>query len=177
MKLPDENSRSDRVDGVELGADPQFEHGWQRTQRIAWLALGLFVLAGLAGVFGRGPLSKAQLASDTGAATLEYERFARNKTPAKLKLKINIPGGVQGPLMISISRALLDTLRLEQALPTPAAVRADPRGAVLEFRAPQESGEFQITLTQEPSSPGIVEGSLALTSGGGRMSIRQVIYP
>jgi hypothetical protein len=47
----------------------------------------------------------------------------------------------------------------------------------LEFRAPQEAGEFQITLAQEPSSPGIVDGSLALTSGGGRMSIRQVIYP
>jgi uncharacterized membrane protein YcaP (DUF421 family) len=116
------------VDHVQVGTDLEFEYRWHTLQQIAWTLIGLLIITGLLGIFGRGPLSKIRIRSDTGAATLEYERFARYKTPATLKLFINGSTSSRGEVTVSVSRTLLETIKIEQTAPTPVAVRAVSRG-------------------------------------------------
>jgi hypothetical protein len=165
------------VDHVQVGTDLEFEYRWHTLQQIAWTLIGLLIIAGLLGIFGRGPLSKIRIRSDTGAATLEYERFARYKTPATLKLFINGSTSSRGEVTVSVSRTLLETIKIEQTAPTPVAVRAESRGMLLDFSVPDRSGEFQVRLAQEPQRAGRVVGSLSVSGGGGWLPLVQTVYP
>src|SRR5438309_901174 len=77
-----------RIDSVQAGADAEFERFWVVLQKWVWAVMALFVAAGLAGVFGRGPLSKAKAGSQSRPVSVEYERFARYKTPSRLKVRL-----------------------------------------------------------------------------------------
>lgn len=47
-----------KEDSVDVGYDESFERTWWKLERISSYVLLIFVIAGLLGVFGRGPLSK-----------------------------------------------------------------------------------------------------------------------
>jgi hypothetical protein len=165
------------ADSLEVGADRSFERGWHRLQKLIWTVLVLFVLAGAAGVFGRGPLSKGNAGSDTGASQLEYERFARYKTPAMLTLTVNKTANPHGQIMVSVSRSLADTLHFEQTTPRPIAMQSVDQGVALFFAGPAVPGKLHIRFAQEPQKPGPVAGFLSIADGGGNIAIRQIVYP
>ena len=45
---------------IDIGYDYDFEYKWGRFERGVWLAFGLLILAGLLGLFGKGPLNKVK---------------------------------------------------------------------------------------------------------------------
>ena len=61
----------------ELDRHLPFQRREWRAQQIGWIALGLFLAAALAGLFGGGPLSSARASDPGGGLTVDYQRFVR----------------------------------------------------------------------------------------------------
>lgn len=166
-----------RVGRAEIGDDKIFERRWCVAQRIAWAALALFVLAGLAGVFGRGPVSQARARSDSGLAQVEYQRFGRFETPATLTVEIDPRAQADGEVTVLVSGALIKSLRIEQTAPRPAWVRALPGGELFAFHVAASGRSTSIRFAEEPYHAGHFASRLEIGNGGGRLLLDQVVYP
>ncbi len=164
------------VENVEVGLDLQFEKRWRVTQWCMWILLTLFVIAGAAGLFGRGALSKAEVLSGNGSLLVEYQRFARYQTPAVLKVTIRQSADVGRHIVLTLPMELLETLRLDQTSPLPETVTTTDGSAVLRFSAAAQGAQMQIKLAQQPDKPGRLAGSIAV-QGAGAVFIKQLIYP
>src|SRR5215218_6611781 len=96
-----------RVGEVEVGFEQDFERKYYRVQRSIWVLLVLFLLAGIAGLFGRGPLSTTTRRSADGTVRLTYERLARFRTPTAMMVEAPIDAAAH-ELRVRIPRPLLD---------------------------------------------------------------------
>lgn len=144
---------------LELDNDPGWERTWPVIESVLVALLSLFVLAGLAGLLGKGPLSKAQAQLPGLAATVTYERLARNDTPADLTVQWK--GAPAARLaQITLDRSLLDALTVTDS--TPRAVAAAPLadGVAWFFPVAPEGG--QVTFHVQPRRPGPANGRLGL---------------
>jgi hypothetical protein len=157
-----------------IGSDQEFERQWSRVQRTFWALLVLFLIAGLSGLFGRGPLSKAKAGPEAGML-VEYERFARWKTPSRIKVFTGDSSPEAHEIQIVLSSDLAQTLRLEQTVPRPT--RTEMRGdhIALLFGV-TKPGESVIQLTQEPSRPGRLVSQI-LGPEGQEVTFSQFVYP
>jgi hypothetical protein len=161
----------------EIGEDEGFERRWQIAQRIAWLFLAVFVIAGLAGVFGRGPISSIRAASASGLATVEYDRFARFEAPAVLKVSVDPHAATNGSVSVLVSGPVLEALRIEQTSPRPLWVKAAPDGELFAFAAAGAGDRVSIRFGEEPRHTGHLTGRLQVDSRGGSVAISQIVYP
>ncbi|HEY7863666.1 MAG TPA: hypothetical protein VIE39_08400, partial [Thermoanaerobaculia bacterium] len=73
-----------RVRDLEIDSDREFDRRNHRVQKAAWVGMMLFVLAGLAGLLGHGPLSQARVRA-TGLE-VRYHRFERFQTPSSITI-------------------------------------------------------------------------------------------
>jgi hypothetical protein len=159
-------------DGIESGSDIGFEKRWRRTQWIVWVVVSLFVIGGLAGVFGRGPLSKRVV--DSGPVRIEYERFARFKTPATITIMVRSQPDSPQPITVTVDDELLEAVRIEQTSPRPADLQASVQGTTFTFgRRPQ--GITSIRFVQEPAKIGSQLGRLGID--GQAFVLHQFVYP
>lgn len=102
------------------------EKEW-RTLRIGWFALVLFVLAGVLGLFGDGPLSK--VTSETSIGVVRYERFLRHSSPSAIIIESELP---LNDSSVYINRNYLKSVKIEQIEPRP--VSASLTGDRVRFR-------------------------------------------
>jgi hypothetical protein len=77
---------SARVGDLEVSQDIEHEKKTWRVRRIGWIGLGLVWLAGLAGVFGSGPVSGGTASGPS--LRLDYDRFGRCTAPQELTLHL-----------------------------------------------------------------------------------------
>lgn len=165
------------VGRAEIGEDKLFERRWRVVQSTAWGALTAFVIAGLAGVFGSGPLSRISTRSSSGLAQVEYERFARFETAAELTVRIDPRAQAEGQSTVLVSGALLDALRIEQTSPRPTWVRASPGSELFAFAAADAARGISIRLHEEPRHSGYFSSRLEIGNGGGSVRVAQLVYP
>jgi hypothetical protein len=157
---------------IEVGSDIDFEKRWRRTQWIVWTVMILFVIAGLLGLFGRGPMSKKTVTE--GATQVEYERFARYRTPAPMTVSL-LPSNASSPQVeMQLDDTLLDGLRAEQTKPQPLSWRHAGSSAVLTFDRPR-SGMLRVHFAQEPPRAGPTTGHVVVD--GHSFTIKQFVYP
>ncbi len=84
---PVEDSVPKVDDEVAVGEDLEFQRRWWRFERIVWIFFTLLIVCDLLGLFGRGPLAKAQLHSSDGALNVRYERIERTGTPSMMVIQ------------------------------------------------------------------------------------------
>ena len=100
----------------------------RRFQRVGVMLLTLFVLAGVAGAFGDGPLGRA---TTTGGTLLRYERFGRTTVPTLLTITVNAAVADGAPVRFRIARAFLqDVDSLELRPPDALKALEEPDGVV-----------------------------------------------
>lgn len=92
----DEDELASRHHPVE--EDMRMQQRVWRFERVGWYALVLVVLLGLAGLFGNGPLSDAQVMSEDGRVHVEYQRLSRSGTTDNLR--ITVRGTAGEPVML-----------------------------------------------------------------------------
>lgn len=174
MEVEEEIARAD--DDKDVGQDHPFERRWRRTQRISWVLLTLFVLAGAAGVFGAGPLSSAVVVSPGGGARVRYQRFARvqNATQIRIEVLRAAPGT---RLTIHLSRALSKSIRIERTSPRPLWVRESPDGQTFAFDTSLGTGPLRISFIQELQEPQLLSATLHFSGGAGSVTLQQIVYP
>jgi hypothetical protein len=153
----------------ELDRHLPFQRREWRAQQIGWVALGLFLAAALAGLFGSGPLSSTRAFASEGGLVVDYQRFVRAGAAQRLLFEIDTPGA--GPVQLRLSRGYLDAVRVEHVLPPPASTTATGEWTTFVF-AP---GTRVVTLDGEARGPGRLALSAA-TGAGASVALWQLAY-
>ena len=153
----------------ELDRHLPFQRCEWRAQQIGWIALGLFLGAALAGLFGSGPLSSARASDPGGGLAVNYQRFVRAGAGQRLLFEIDTPAA--GPVELRLSRAYLDAIRVEHVLPPPASTTAAGEWTTFVFTP----GTRAVTVDGEARGPGRLLLSAA-TGAGASVALWQLAY-
>lgn len=165
-----------RTEDIEAGCDLPFERRWWRLQRISWVILSLLLLAGVAGLFGHGPLSRATVHPLGSALEVRYDRLARRETPSLLELRVETSALVSGRVRIRLNRELVDRMQLKQIVPTPLSSEPLADGARFIFQTDPSRDAAFIVFSENPTTPGLVDAEVTI-EGEQPVRFRQFVYP
>ncbi len=160
--------------GLDLDVDMNFQEKEWRVERIGWIIMALLALAGLLGLFGEGPLANARAVN--GPIVVEYERFERLLSPAKLRAQV-APEAVQNEeVRLYVTRTILDSLEVLDISPQPDSMVLTPDGVVYVFKVKDPSAPMRIRFDMETARAGSNSGQIGIENGA-MVEIRQFIYP
>jgi hypothetical protein len=144
-------------DELEVGYDERFETLWRRVELTSHALMLLFVLAALAGVFGRGPISHRTYRSPDGLFSVDFEPWSRNGTATQLTFHLPPSQGTSAnpvPVRLFLGSAIVEPLGLQQVLPRPNRSEPADGGAFYIFDTASKAGDAMIRLVLKPSSVG-----------------------
>ncbi|MBV4491224.1 hypothetical protein [Pseudomonas oryzicola] len=126
-----------------------------RFERVGWYALVVIVLLALAGLFGNGPLSDAQVASDDGRVQVDYQRLSRSGTTDNLR--ITVRGTPGEAVQVVLGGNLLREASIETMQPEPQVSRSHGKSLLLQLGTSQD-GVATLYLTLRSEHVGRLEG-------------------
>lgn len=165
-----------RVGDLEIYQDLAFEERAAWWQRAGWLVLTLVLLAGLLGLFGDGPLSRAGAGAPDGPLRVEYDRFGRLLGETELRVQLGAGTARDGTVRLWLERDYLDRMRPRRIAPEPEGVEAGPDRLIYTFRVADAGAPAQIIFTLEPAALGAGGAHLGLVDGP-TVRLDQLIYP
>jgi hypothetical protein len=168
--------RADGASRVPEQLERKPQPGDWRAQRVGWAVMVLVVLAGLAGLAGPGPLGVRRLASPDGALGVEYPRFWRAEKPLALRLSLGPGAAPDGEARVWVSRAYLERMRLEGAVPPPHASESGPDRVTFRFRVAPGAGGAGVVLRLVPEGAGVTSGRVGV-EGGPALDLWHLVYP
>ena len=168
-------SQEPKTDGLELNHDVPFQRADWRAQRIGWVVLFLIVLAALAGLLGKGPLSDVSAASPQGQIQVEYDRFLHYRDPTSLQIHLKPPADADNELRVAFDHSYLHGFEIQRITPEPREELAGETEHVFVFEADDVRRSTWIVLHLDPDEFGTIEGSLRV--GDESILIRHFIYP
>ena len=157
---------------LELEEDREFEKRERAVRRTGTWALCAFLIVAAAGLFGSGPLSKAEARSSDNAVVAQFERFARNRATTVLDLSLH---AVAGQVRLGVNSAFVETIKVEQITPQPATISGSRAQHVYEFAAAGPDSIVRVVLRYRPETLGWL--TAVVTSGESELRIRQFVYP
>lgn len=150
-------------------------HEW-RVERIGWVLMAALLVAGLLGLLGYGPLSRAH-AGEPGTLTLEYDRLQRSSAPTEYRFEA-APSLVRaGRLRLRFDDALLDEVEMQSIIPEPTEMRSGP--GYTEFVFAMDAGKgspARIQFQFQPATFGHVRGRIT-ADGAAPLVVDQIVYP
>jgi hypothetical protein len=174
--MADESQRGvelERQAGIDTGYDYHFERNWGRFERGVWVLLLLILAAGLAGLFGRGPLNKVKAQLPDGTS-IQYERVVRFKSPSVVSLSIPFVNGVS---RVEVDRKSAEKLGIQQIMPQPTQDFGSEQLGPFEFRAPgPDVQKAFVQLSLQPSGIGPVTSSYRINNTTS-VQLKQFILP
>ncbi len=145
-------------DELAVGADLEFQRHWWKFERAVWWLFGVLVFLDLLGVFGRGPLAKANLRTSDGSMDIKYERIERLGTPSLMTIQFGGPAIHDGKIELLVSESLVKELGTQRVVPQPAISQigggkirytfpASRYPATVQFQlAPAQAGKAHLNL-------------------------------
>jgi hypothetical protein len=165
-----------RVEDLEVHQDLPFEERNWRIQRLGWSAMGLFVLAGLTGVFGRGPLSSAAVTSPGALLRVEYERLARHGAPSEFRLTVAPAAVGDRTVRLVVSRSFLQGQHVEGVQPPPDSTLVSGDTVMFTFRA-TPGRPVQILFRLTPDEYFMRRAQVGLAGTPERVEFGQFVFP
>lgn len=132
-----------------------------RFERLGWYALVIIVLSGMAGLFGNGPLSDAEVTSHDGRLKVEYQRLSRSGTTDSLF--ITVQGTPGQPVMLQLEGSLLRQASIETLQPQPQVSMSHAAALLLQLGTSSD-GMATLYLTLRSDHVGLLEGSVSAGS-------------
>jgi hypothetical protein len=144
----------EKVNGeVAVGEDLPFQRKWWKFERATWIFFGLILLLDVAGVFGRGPMAKAQRRASDGSIIVKYDRIERNGTPTLLTVDIGSSAIKDGKVMLYASNSMVKELGAQRVIPAPEGTVLGHGGLTYSF--PVSSLPASVEFALEPTGPGL----------------------
>lgn len=162
-------------ESLEIEEDLPTQHRIWRFQRFGWAALGLFVSAGLLGIFGGGPLSWSEAALPSGALAVRYERFIHNDTQTTLELRAPEPQP-DGWRWISVSAGYADRVRIERVMPDPERTIVTDHAVRFGFDPAQAGQHGILTIVLTPTQMGLLRAEIS-AGDSPAVAFTQLVYP
>jgi hypothetical protein len=169
-------AKTPRAGDLQIEHDVAFQRREWMFQRIGWTIMLLVVLAALAGLLGRGPLSQVTVSTPDGSLRLTYNRFVHYHDPTTLE--IEIAGGVADgrELRVWLDDAYLAGIEIQSITPAPDHFEAGSDRHTLVFRVSDPRQATRITIHFQ------ADQMLALSGRAGigdqvPVSFDQFVYP
>lgn len=145
---------------------------WKVERASWWVQLGL-VLAALAGLTGKGPLSR--VSAESQGLRVEYDRLARHESAGELTLTV-APGLARGGVVrLRLERRWLEGVEIQGIDPEPE--RSEAGADTVRFTFPVPEGQAaRVRLRVEYSGMGWRSGRLQVESGPG-VTLTQWVFP
>jgi hypothetical protein len=159
-----------------VSEDLRFQERTWRFQRLGWVAMGLLLLAALAGAFANGPISWATVHDPDNLVEITYERFQRHTAPGILTVQV-APQVTSGrAVSLHINEVLLNAIKLEKIVPEPTQATATERGIDYTIAVAGPGQRTQVRLFFTWQQTGIVRGEIGLV-GRAPARFSQFVYP
>ena len=159
--------------GLELNEDFQFQLKTWRVQRFGWIIMAFTVIAGTAGAFGSGVLSKSQILKED--IIIEYDRLSRYETTAKITFYTQ-PAIGDSVVKIWISRDYIDEMQVEQITPEPESNQVTADRIIYSFLLSKRSERVKISCHLKTAKIGFLKARTGI-EGGDEVVFTQFVYP
>lgn len=137
---------------IEIDTGPAFQERWWRLERLAWVLMGLLIVAALCGLTGAGgPLSRGQV--EAGNATIDYPRIARWQSAEDATIRF--ASDATGEVDVLLSARFAEAFDVETVQPQPASAASTAEGHRLTFDLGTGAGSKIVTLSLRPGRPGL----------------------
>jgi hypothetical protein len=158
---------------TDIRTYPGFERRWNVFQTVVQVLIGLTIAAGLAGLFGDGPLARAERAVPGTPLVLRYDRFLRAGYPSQMRVTIARPLDDEH-VALDLSADFLEHVSVSATQPRAESVDATPAGVTYRFRLGSERrGDIAFML-----APREYGATTARVSALGRtVELPLLIYP
>lgn len=158
--------------GLELEDDARFHRRMWRVQRMGWFLMQLVVLAGLAGMLGSGPLSRA-VAEHPGGLRIEHMRFVRAEAPQTMRVHLPPSATPTEGYRIGLSREFVNRVQIEGVVPQPVVMESFPDRIVYVFVG---GAVPVVTFHFTPRTMGVVRAEVG-APGTGPLTFWLLVYP
>lgn len=145
-------------------------------ERVGWVVMGLLVLAALAGLFAKGPLSSAEARDAEGLLAVTYDRFLRYRAPATIRLDLAAAAVTGDRVSIRVDDAFLSSFGIQEIAPEPSGMALDGAAAVLDFDVAARGRPVTIRFSVMPERVGPTRAEIAL-AGAAPVRFATFTYP
>jgi hypothetical protein len=147
---------------IEVGEDLEFQRRWWRFENIAWILFTLIIVLDLAGLFGRGPIAKAERHATDGTIDVKYERIERTDSPSILTIGFGQSAIHDGKIKLYVSESLVKGLGTQRVVPAPTETMVGDGGLTYTFPASKPPATVDLAL--QPAGPGIYHFTIGVVN-------------
>lgn len=113
--------------------------------RIGVTVCALILASALAGLLGKGPLSKVTTETQGAGLKTEHRRFVRYQSPTDLKIQVGPQAAFTGLVELRLSKEFVDDVEIDRIDPEPESQKAGPQFFTYVIRAePNTNTEIRI---------------------------------
>ena len=159
---------------VAVGEDLDFQRKWWRFENFIWMLFTVIIVLDLAGLFGRGPIAKAERRSADGTIDVKYERIERRDSPSMLEIHFAQSAINNGKINVYVSESLVKELGAQRVIPAPRESAVGYGGLTYTFAATRAPATVSLAL--EPAGPGIYDFTIGVV-GAQPVHAKVVVVP
>lgn len=137
-------------------------------QRVVWMIMLVIVVLAVIGVFGNGPIAKAEAGNPQDLLHIKYDRIVRERAQTGSLVTINLNRSAilrqTGDTLIHlwISQDWVHSMGLTSTTPYPARTSLNDSAIVFSFVAPYDSKSIKILFNWKPVEVGLQHGYIGL---------------
>lgn len=151
---------------------------WQkaewRIQRVGFVLLLLFVIAGACGFFSKGVISSQQVSAADGRLTVEYEHFGRRQSNMDMALRLRKLSGDH--YQVTLSGEAMDNFQIQTLQPQPDETWSSEDQLILIWHRRLQQNNATVWLSLQPQSFGHYPVKITLDNRS-QVTFSQFIYP
>lgn len=159
---------------LDIDHDERFLRREHQVNHLGWILLTLFVLAGLLGLLGAGPLSTRTSGEPGDAVRIEHQRVSHFEAEDALTLYLSKEAIDGDTLTVELTGDWLKSVDMSSLAPDADAQRIVPGGVIYEF-AVEEPADVEVVMSFRPQSLG--DHRLTATAGGSTVTVYQFVLP
>jgi hypothetical protein len=159
---------------VAVGEDLDFQRKWWRFENAAWVFFTLVIVLDIAGLFGRGPIAKAERRAADGSMNMKYERIERTDSPSIMTINFGPDAIRDGSIKLYVSNSLVKELGTQRVIPAPKESILGDGGITYIF--PVSKPPASVDLALQPAGPGVFDFAVGV-EGEERVQAKIVVVP
>lgn len=159
---------------LDVQQDDRFQQREWRIERVGTLLLALFILAGLLGVIGPGPVSHTTTNSEAGSFSVDYQRIAHYMGDDTLTVRVSETAVENGMVVIVLTGPWTSAVDISSVSPAPSSQYATAGGVAMEFEVLQP-GDLEISFSFSASEHWLLEARA--TVGEDSVGFSQFVLP
>lgn len=135
---------------LEIRQSARFTQREWLLERVGWAVLAAFVVAGLIGAFGWGPLTTVTAVSEDGTLTVEYQTVGHHEADDSVRILVASDAAVDGKVTVELTGPWVSGVDVSSVTPAPSTEYAITEGVALEFDV-EPGAETQVTIIYRAS--------------------------